>query len=83
VCRALLLRCGTHQDATELLGKLFFSPHADYPSEYRAVLLDWLRQFKDDNPQIRNLMVTLGVELIERKPTTQSMVRHLLRVWWI
>lgn len=73
VCRALLLRCVAHQDATELLGKLIFSPHADYVSEYRNVLMDWLGRDHTLSPEIRTLMVSLGVELIERKPTCQIM----------
>ena len=73
VCRALLLRCVAHQDATELLGKLIFSPHADYVSEYRNVLMEWLGRDHTLSPEIRTLMVSLGVELIERKPTCQIM----------
>jgi sister-chromatid-cohesion protein PDS5 len=64
--------------AVKLLGRLFYSPHAEYGEDFSRNFKDYLGRFVDVSAEVRLEMVVSGGLIMKRKPHLRRMAEACL-----
>jgi sister-chromatid-cohesion protein PDS5 len=64
--------------AVKLLGRLFYSPHAEYGEDFSRNFKDYLGRFVDVSAEVRLEMVVSGGLIMKRKPHLRRMTEECM-----